>query len=130
MLFFGKKFDAFGFALEGFDAIGRLRDRDLAGHPLDTKTQLPDGKQIDGLSGLRNYLAVTRRDAFVHQFCRKLLGYALGRGLQLSDEPLVAEMQQRLSDSNYRFSAAIDTILESRQFREIRGKDSQSLESP
>ncbi|HEV3302876.1 MAG TPA: DUF1592 domain-containing protein [Planctomycetaceae bacterium] len=125
-----QKFDALGFALEGFDAIGRLRDRDLAGHPIDTKTRLPDGNKIDGLAGLRDYLAVTRRNTFVHQFCRKLLGYALGRGLQLSDEPLLAEMQQRLSESNYRFSAAIDTILESRQFREIRGRDSQSMESP
>jgi hypothetical protein len=125
-----QRFDAFGFALESFDAIGRLRDSDLAGHPIDTKTQLPDGKQIDGLSGLRDYLAVTRRNTFVHQFCRKLLGYALGRGLQLSDEPLLAEMQQRLSENRYRFSAAIDTILESRQFREIRGRDAQSLESP
>jgi hypothetical protein len=125
-----QKFDAFGFALEGFDAIGRLRDRDLAGHPIDTKTRLPDGNKIDGLAGLRDYLAVTRRNTFVHQFCRKLLGYALGRGLQLSDEPLLAEMQQRLSESNYRFSAAIDTILESRQFREIRGRDAQTLESP
>src|SRR5580704_2206404 len=112
-----RKFDPFGFALEGFDAIGRLRQHDLGGHPIDTKTLLPDGKQIDGITGLRDYLGVTRRDVFVHQFCRKLLGYALGRGVQLSDEPLLAQMQQRLKASNYRFSAAIETILQSRQFR-------------
>ena len=125
-----RKFDAFGFALEGFDAIGRFRDHDLGGRPVDTKTQLPDGKQIDGLTGLRDYLAVTRRDAFVHQFCRKLLGYALGRGVQLSDEPLLAEMEQRLSASNNRISVAIEAILQSRQFREIRGRDAQFAESP
>jgi hypothetical protein len=125
-----RKFDAFGFALEGFDAIGRFRKHDLGGHPIDTKTQLPDGKDIDGLNGLRNYLAVTRRNAFVHQFCRKLLGYALGRGVQLSDEPLLTEMQQRLSQNGGHFSAAIDAILESRQFREIRGRDAQIAESP
>jgi hypothetical protein len=125
-----RKFDPFGFALEGFDAIGRFRNRDLGGRAVETKTQLPDGKQIDGLPGLRNYLAVTRRDAFVHQFCRKLLGYALGRGIQLSDEPLLAEMQRRLSLRNGRISAAIEAILESRQFREIRGRDAQMAESP
>jgi hypothetical protein len=125
-----RKFDAFGFALEGFDAIGRFRQHDLGGRPIDTKTQLPDGKDIDGLNGLRNYLAVTRRNAFVHQFCRKLLGYALGRGIQLSDEPLLTEMQQRLSQNGGHFSAAIDAILESRQFREIRGRDAQIAESP
>jgi hypothetical protein len=125
-----RKFDAFGFALEGFDAIGRFRNRDLGGRTVDTKTQLPDGKQIDGLAGLRDYLGVTRRHAFVHQFCRKLLGYALGRGIQLSDEPLLDEMEQRLSGSNDRFSVLVETILQSRQFREIRGRDSQFVESP
>jgi hypothetical protein len=124
------KFDPFGFALEDFDAIGRFRNRDLAGRPVDTKTKLPDGTPIDGLAGLRDYLAVTRRTTFVHQFCRKLLGYALGRGVQLSDEPLLAEMQQRLAANNYRISVAIQTILESRQFLAIRGRDSKIAESP
>jgi hypothetical protein len=125
-----QKFDPFGFALEGFDAIGRLRQHDLGGRLVDTRTQLPDGKDIDGLAGLREYLAVTRRDTFVHQFCRKMLGYALGRGLQLPDEPLLAEMQRRLKANNYRFSAAVQAILDSRQFREIRGRDAQFAESP
>ncbi|HEV8069424.1 MAG TPA: DUF1592 domain-containing protein [Planctomycetaceae bacterium] len=124
-----RKFDPFGFALERFDAIGRIRDRDLGGRPVDTKTNLPDGTPIDGLAGLREYLAVTRRTAFVHQFCRKLLGYALGRGVQLSDEPLLAEMQKRLAANDYQISVAILTILESRQFLEIRGRDSQIAES-
>ncbi len=124
------KFDPFGFALENFDAIGRFRNRDLAGRPVDTKTKLPDGTPIDGMAGLRDYLAVTRRTTFVHQFCRKLLGYALGRGVQLSDEPLLAEMQERLAANNYRISIAIQTILQSRQFLAIRGRDSKIAESP
>ncbi len=124
------KFDPFGFALENFDAIGRFRDRDLGGRAVDTKTKLPDGTPIDGLAGLRHYLGDTRRATFVHQFCRKLLGYALGRGVQLSDEPLLEEMQQRLAANDYRISVAIQAILESRQFLEIRGRDSQIAESP
>jgi Protein of unknown function (DUF1592)/Protein of unknown function (DUF1588)/Protein of unknown function (DUF1587)/Protein of unknown function (DUF1585)/Protein of unknown function (DUF1595)/Planctomycete cytochrome C len=125
-----RKFDPFGFALENFDAIGRFRSRDLGGRAVDTKTISPDGSPIEGLAGLRDYLAVTRRTAFVHQFCRKLLGYALGRGVQLSDEPLLSEMQKRLAANNYRISAAIQTILESRQFLEIRGRDAQIAEAP
>ncbi|MBM3459459.1 MAG: DUF1585 domain-containing protein, partial [Armatimonadetes bacterium] len=53
---------------------------------------------------------------------RKLLGYALGRGVQLSDEPLLAEMQRSLARANFRFSTAVHTITRSRQFREIRGR--------
>ena len=55
-----------------------------------------DGTEFDGLDGLRDYLLTKRRDAFLRQFCRKLLGYALGRGVQLSDEPLLDEMQTQL----------------------------------
>ena len=76
---------------------------------------------IDGLDGLRDYLLNKRRDAFLRQFCRKLLGYALGRELQLSDRPLVDEMLKRLAKKGYRFSVAVETIVSSQQFQMIRG---------
>ena len=125
-----QRIDPFGFALEGFDAIGRRRDRDLAGRPVDTQTELPDGSEINGLAGLRDYLLETRRDAFLGQFYRKLLGYALGREVQLSDQPLLSEIEQRLARNNYRFSEAVEMIVQSRQFREIRGRQAQLAESP
>ena len=115
------RIDPFGFALENFDAIGRFRQKDAGGLAIDTRTTLPDGTQIEGLSNLRDYLVTTRRDAFLRQFCRKLLGYSLGRGVQLSDEPLLSEMQQQLAKHDFRFTVAVETILASRQFREIRG---------
>lgn len=118
-----QRIDAYGFALEGFDAIGRRRDKDLADRPIDTRVKTMDGAELDGLSGLRDYLLNRRRDAFVRQFCRKLLGYALGRGVQLSDEPLLDDMQEHLKSSGYRITVALDDIVRSRQFREIRGKD-------
>jgi hypothetical protein len=115
------RIDPFGFSLEGFDAIGRRRTTDLGNRPIDTKTRTPDGKPIDGLDGLRAYLLRARRETILRQFSRKLLGYSLGRAVQLSDEPLLAEMQGRLAKNGYRFSAAVDLIVRSRQFREIRG---------
>ena len=120
-----QRIDPFGFALEGFDTIGRRRDKDLAGRPIDTKTRLPDGTQIEGLTGLRSYLSKTRHDAVLGVFCRKLLGYALGREVQLSDQPLLAEMQQQLARNDYRFSVAVEMIVRSRQFLHIRGKTAQ-----
>jgi hypothetical protein len=125
-----QRIDALGFALEGFDAIGRRRDKDLAGRAIDTRARLQDGAEFQGIQGLRDYLLNTRRDAVVRQFNRKLLGFALGRGVQLSDEPLLREMQRQLEQHEYRFSAAVETIVRSRQFREIRGKDAQSVEGP
>jgi len=111
-----RRIDPYGFALEQYDAIGRLRSKTVS-----TKTTLVDGEAIHGLSGLRGYLANDRRDTVVRQFCQKLLGYALGREVQLSDEVLLTEMQQKLAASDYRFSVAVEAIVTSRQFQEIRG---------
>ncbi len=107
-----RRIDPFGFALEGFDAIGRARKA-------DTKTVLPDGTSVDGLSDLREYLVSQRSDDFLRQFCRKLVGYALGRSVQLSDRPLIDSMVR----SDHRIGSLIDLIVRSPQFREVRGKD-------
>ena len=112
-----------------YDAIGRRRDRDLGDRPINTAARLRDGTEFDGLDGLRQYLGTTRRDALIRQFCRKLLGYALGRGTQLSDDPLLEEMERALKKNDYHFSAVLEAVVASRQFREIRGRDAGSHES-
>jgi hypothetical protein len=117
------RIDPFGFALEGFDAIGRARKQDAAGLVIDTRTTLANGTPIDGLDGLRTYLLNNRGDDFVRQFCRKLLGYALGRSVQLSDKPLIETMLAQLKAHEYRVSTAMELIVRSPQFREVRGRD-------
>jgi hypothetical protein len=120
-----KKIDHYGFSLEGFDAIGRARVGS------DTRTQLPDGSNLEGLNGLRDYLLTQRREDVVQQFCRKLLGYALGRSIQLSDQPLIDEMIRDLAINDYRMSRALELIINSPQFLHIRGReydDSLSVE--
>jgi hypothetical protein len=118
------RIDPFGFALEGFDAIGRLREKDAGGLAIDTRTTLPDGTKLDGLPGLQKYLLTARREAFLRQFNRKLLGFALGRSVQLGDESLLAKMRSDLEASDYKVGSAIEAIVTSQQFREIRGRDS------
>lgn len=124
------RIDPFGYSLEAFDAIGRKRDKDLGGRPIDTHAKLRDGMEFDGIDGLRKYLLTTRRQTVVRQFCRKLLGYSLGRGVQLSDEPLLDELERQLAKNDYRFSVALETIVRSPQFREIRGRDTVVAEAP
>lgn len=118
--------DPYGFALEQFDAIGRQRSS-----VVDTSTVLVDGTELSGVEELQAYLLTHQREAFVRQFCRKLLGFALGREILLSDELLLQQMQQALEDQEYRFSAAVETIIRSPQFRHIRPSDiPESLTSP
>jgi hypothetical protein len=123
-----RRIDPYGYALEGFDAIGRHRERDLGDRPIDTHAKTMDGAEFTGLDGLRDYLLTKRGDAFLKQFCRKLLGYSLGRGVQLSDQPLLREMQAQLKSNDYRVTAAINAIVNSQQFRQIRGKDAATDE--
>lgn len=118
-----QRVDPFGFALEGFDAIGRARSKDAAGLDIDTRTVLPGGVSVDGLNGLREYLLTRRQDDFLRQFSRKLLGYALGRAVQLSDKPLLDAMVARLKTGEGRVSGALELVVLSPQFREVRGRD-------
>jgi hypothetical protein len=118
-----ERIDPFGFALEGFDAIGHARTVDAAGLAIDTQVKLRDGTEFAGLDGLRTYLLTARRDDFLRQFSRKLLGYALGRGLLLSDRPLVNSIVARLQSDDYHIADAIELIVRSPQFRDVRGRD-------
>jgi hypothetical protein len=112
-----QRIDPFGFALEKYDAIGRLRDKDLGGRSVDVKARLKDGTAFEGLEGLRSYLLDKRGDDFRRHFCQKLLGYALGRAVTLSDQPLLDEMMAAMRKNDGRLSAAVLTIVQSRQFR-------------
>jgi hypothetical protein len=116
-----ERMDPFGFALERFDAIGRRRQTDLAGRAIDTQVQLKDGTRFDDITGLRDYLLSKRRDEFLRQFCRKLLGYALGRSVQLSDDALLSKIRQSMIDHGQGAQTAIITIIQSPQFRQRRG---------
>jgi hypothetical protein len=117
------RIDPFGFALEKYDPIGRLRDRDLGGLPIDTKVKLRDGTEFNGIDGLREYLLTTKKDVIVRLFCRRLLGYALGRAVTLSDTALLDEMVAELNRHGGKVSAAVQAIVRSPQFRMVRGRE-------
>ncbi len=115
------RIDPFGFALEKYDPIGRLREKDLGGLTIDTASRLKDGTEFAGIDGLKNYLLTKKKDVFVRLFCRRLLGYSLGRATSLSDQVLIDQMVAELNKNEGRLSSAIMVIVQSPQFRSIRG---------
>jgi hypothetical protein len=117
------RIDPFGFALEKYDPIGRLREKDFGGLPLDSRVKLRDGTTFEGIDGLRDYLLTKKKDVIVRLFCRRLLGYALGRSVALADQPLLDEMVAGLNEKDGRLSAAVLAIVRSPQFRSIRGSE-------
>ncbi|MCO6459623.1 MAG: DUF1592 domain-containing protein [Pirellulaceae bacterium] len=117
------KFDAIGLAFEGYGPVGQRREVDLGGRAIDDRAEFPDGSQGQGLDGLRSYLNTRRQDEFVDNLCRKLLAYALGRGLLLSDESTIERMRNELASHDGRFSRLVETIVTSPQFLKQRGRD-------
>ena len=83
----------------------------------------PNGETAKGVEGLIRYIQEHRKDEFVMTFCRKFLGYALGRSVELSDQPLLDEMQQTLEENDYRFSVLVNKVVTSPQFRNQRAQD-------
>jgi len=112
-----ERFDAFGLAFEGYGPVGESRTLDLGGRPVDTRATFPRGGEGSGVEGLRAYVEVSRRGEFVDNLCRKLLAYALGRTLILSDDGTVDAMRARLQKGGGRFGSLVETIVTSPQFR-------------
>lgn len=120
-------FDGLGLAMEGFDAIGRSRTRDGAGRQIDNVAKLPNGETAAGIPGLIEYIDQHRRHDFVKTLCRRFLGYALGRSVILSDQPLLIEMESELRNNAYRFSVLFEMVVRSPQFRQQRGAGFQPV---
>jgi hypothetical protein len=110
------RFDSFGLAFEGYGPVGSARTNDLAGRPVDTDVTYPGGFQGTGLKGLQDFISEHRQKEFLGNLSRKLLAYALGRSLQLSDESLIDQMETQLKANEYRFDSLVDTIVTSPQF--------------
>jgi hypothetical protein len=117
------RFDGIGLAYEAFGPVGERRTVDLGGRPVDTHADFPGGSEGADLAGLRAYLRTERQQEFVENFCRKLLSYALGRTLIPSDDVTIAAMQESLEKCDFRVSGAIETVVQSPQFRNRRGRD-------
>lgn len=109
--------DPIGLALENFDAIGRWRDEDAeANAPIDARTVLPDGRQVEGPAQLRQAL-FGGRDLFVRALAEKLMMYAVGRKLEYYDMPQVRAIVRRAAAQDYRLSAIVSGIVTSDAFR-------------
>jgi len=108
--------DPVGFALENFDSVGVWRDKGADGAPLDVAGSLADGTQVTGPKVLREAI-LSRPDAFVTVLTEKMLTYALGRGLEPADMPVVRRIVRKAAQSDYQLSSVITGIVESAPFQ-------------
>jgi hypothetical protein len=122
------RFDSLGLVFEGYGPIGERRAQDLAGRPVDTGAVFPGGSRGAGLEGLREYIRAHRQGDFIENLSRKLFAYALGRSLQLSDEPAIEVMKARLTAGRYRFASLVEAIVGTPQFLNRRRPNSSRTE--
>ena len=108
--------DPIGFALENFDATGSWRAQD-EGTAINTATQLFDNTKVGTPVELGNWLSKNYSDQFVTVATEKLLTYALGRGVEYRDMPLVRQVAHDVIADKGRFSAMVLGIVKSRPFQ-------------
>jgi hypothetical protein len=105
-----------GFALEKFNSVGQWRETMPDGAAIDTGGVMADGSKVDGPAALRE--AILRRpDAFTTVVAERLLTYALGRGVEPSDMPVVRKIVAQTAKNGYRFEAIVTGIVESAPFQ-------------
>ena len=110
-----------GFALENFDAIGRWRTTSEAGTPIDASGTLVDGSVVEGAASLRD--ALLRNEVSVMRtVTEKLLTYALGRGVEYTDQPAIRRIVAAAADDDYRWSSIILELVESMPFQMRRSE--------
>jgi len=109
------RIDPLGFPLEHYDSTGRWREKYSDGKPIDDFGTLTDDNKITGISGLLDYLHTRQADQVQRTLAHKLVGYALGRTLLLSDQPLVDSLVAAGGGAG--FSQLVGDIVTSKQFR-------------
>ena len=118
--------DPVGFSLENYDAVGTWRTED-SGAPIDASGKLADGSAVNGVVSVRNAI-LARPEIFAGAVTEKLVIYALGRGVEYQDMPLIRSIVRDASRNNNRFSSLILGIVKSQPFN-MNVKESETVAS-
>ena len=77
---------------------------------------MPGGQKVEGLEDLKSYLLTEKREKFARAIVTRLLTYALGRSLELTDHETVDELTAEFIRSDYRLKKLIQFIAASEPF--------------
>ena len=116
--------DPWGIAFEHYDAVGRWREQVVTRNgkrkstsPVDAEAELPDGTRVAGVEGLREHLLTEGRGQFAEATVRRLLTYALGRTLDISDQQHIDDLTADFARNDYRLGDLIVAIVRSEPFQ-------------
>ena len=116
--------DPWGIALEEFDAVGLVRDkiqrksgRKMVEFDVAARATLPGGHEVNGFDDLKKYLLTEKREQFARTLVSRMLAYALGRSLELSDRETVETITAQFIKNDYKIQKLIQLIVASDAFR-------------
>lgn len=117
------RMDPIGLALENFNALGQWRDEE-GGKPIDTAGVLLTGEEFSNVSELKAILATSRRTDFDRCLTEKLMTYAIGRGMEYYDAPVIDGIVADAEKAGGGLRDLIYGIVESVPFQRRRGDGS------
>ena len=123
-----RSMDPIGFAVENFNAVGQWQDVTKDGLKIDSAGVLFDGTRVDGPVALRKAM-LARPEVFVGTVTEKLMIYALGRGLDPVDMPVVRSIMRGAAKNNYAMQSIVLGIVQSSAFQ-MRTKITTSAAKP
>ena len=110
-----KKIDPYGVIFENYDATGRYR-LTMKGKPIDSKSVLPDGNEVDGIQDMKDYILKFKTEDFTKSIVKNLFSYANGRDVGFADEKEIKYIVERVKRDNYSFKTVIQEIIYSPSF--------------
>jgi hypothetical protein len=114
------RIDPMGFGLENYDPLGRWRDK-IAGDPVDASATLISGEEYHSPAEFKA-LVLKQQHPFLRNLTEKLLAYALGRGLEPSDQPAVKKILATLKAEGNKSETLLREIVLSLPFQFKEGK--------
>ncbi len=120
------KIDPYGVAFENYDAVGRFRNA-YKGNPIDSKSKLPDGVEVEGIKGIKEYLLTKKKDEVTKSVVEHLFAYALGRDVSFSDEKELDGIVEKVKADNYKFKTVLEEIIKSNSFLKKLDNDRNTI---
>jgi len=111
------RMDPLGLSLENFNALGLWRAKDH-NQEIDTSGVLITGEKFKTIQDLKKILAANdRKEDFYRCLTKKLLTYALGRGMDYQDVGTIDQIVSKLDSEHGRFSALLAGVIDSPAFQ-------------
>ena len=112
-----RKIDPYGIVFENYDAVGLFQTVSTTGKSIDTRAELPNGKVVEGIDDIKQYIIEEKSDVFTRSLVSHLFAYALGRDVTFVDEQEIEKIVREVGSEDYRFQAVFEEIVTNPSFK-------------